>query len=275
MNPPKNVEDNTLVDGFFEDIRVLKVHEKDNKITLQINQYMEWQDERIISDFSFLSLSETRLSPNAVDKIWHPNLGTYTHALQDWKSLYDPYWYERVCLSEAPLLRNWEVMPNITSLFAWKDWRATLFCEFDFSYFPLDTQSCEFRQSFPWRQMCSLEIPQNLTQWNHITNGYKVKVIQTGSLIEYNNTLQSGSDKCGFNLTLDRILQPFLLQYYFPSMAIVVVSQISFIIPLSAIPGRVALIATQFLTLTNIFIHLMVSKYIVNRFILLDYCIKE
>ena len=265
--PPKNVVNKTLVDGFFEHIRVLKVHERDNKITLQINQYMEWQDERIMSDFSSLSSSSTRLAPNAVDKIWHPNIGTYTHALQDWESLYDPYWYERVCISEEPLLRNWEVMPNISSLFAWKDWRATLFCDFDFSNFPLDTQSCEFRQSFPSGQMCFLEIPKKSKRWNHITNGYKVKVIQIGSLIEYNNTLQNGSHECGFNLTLDRILQPYLLQYYFPSMAIVGVSLISFIIPLSAIPGRVALIATQFLTMTNIFIHLMVSKYVANHFI--------
>ena len=29
---PKNVEDNTLVDGFFERIHVLKVDERDNKI---------------------------------------------------------------------------------------------------------------------------------------------------------------------------------------------------------------------------------------------------
>ena len=35
---------------------------------------------------------------------------------------------------------------------------------------------------------------------------------------------------------------------------------ISFIIPLSSIPGRVALVVTQFLTLTNIFIHSTVSK---------------
>ena len=51
------------------------------------------------------------------------------------------------------------------------------------------------------------------------------------------------------------MFQPFLYMYYLPCMAIVLVSQISFIIPLSSIPGRVALVVTQFLTLTNIFIH--------------------
>ena len=42
-------------------------------------------------------------------------------------------------------------------------------------------------------------------------------------------------------------------------MAIVVVSFISFLVPLTAIPGRIALVVTQFLTLTNMFIHQMVS----------------
>ena len=269
MEPPKNVENNTVINVYFQNIRVLEVHERKNKITLQIYQYLEWQDERIISDFSSMSSSWTRLTPNAVDKIWHPNLGTYTYSLQDWKSLYDPYWYEIVGIGDRPYQRNPELMPNISTLFAWKDWRATLFCEFDFSNFPLDTQYCVFRQALT-PAMCFLDIPEKPDQWNHIANGYKVEVIQTGSLIEYNNTLQNGSNKCGFNLTLDRILQPYLLQYYFPSMAIVIVSQISFIIPLSAIPGRVALIVTQFLTLTNIFIHLMVSVYVVNCFIELE-----
>ena len=261
MEPPKNEENNTVVDVQLENIRVLEVHERKNKITLQIYQYLEWQDERIISDFSSMSSSWTRLTPNAVDKIWHPNLGTYTYGLQDWKSLYDPYWYEMVGINEGPYLRNSEILPNISSLFAYKDWRATLFCEFDFSNFPLDTQSCVFRQTLPPAHMCFLSKPENPEKWNHIANGYKVKVIQNGSFIEYNSTIQNGSRKCGFNLTLDRIIQPYLLQYYFPSMAIVIVSQISFIIPLSAIPGRVALVVTQFLTLTNIFIHQMVREY--------------
>ena len=45
-----------------------------------------------------------------------------------------------------------------------------------------------------------------------------------------------------------------------PCIAIVIATSFSFIIPLSAIPGRVALIVTQFLTLTNIFINQMVSS---------------
>ena len=58
----------------------------------------------------------------------------------------------------------------------------------------------------------------------------------------------------GFNLTMKRVQQPYLLKYYLPCIAIVTVTQISFYIPPDAIPGRVALLVTQFLTLTNLFI---------------------
>ena len=260
-DPPKVVQNQTLVDMHFSKIHVSEVDERKNEATLVIFQYMEWQDARIISNFSTMSTNWTKLAPNNVEKIWHPNSGLYTFNLQDWKSLYDPHWYEMVGLQNCPELRDCESMPNAAFLFAYKHWKATISCEFDFSSFPIDTQSCEFVQSLPPDEMCFLDKPKTPDRWNHKANGYEITVILTGSLIEYNNTLQNGTRRCGFNVTLDRILQPYLLQYYFPSMAIVIVSQISFIIPLSAIPGRVALIVTQFLTLTNIFIHQMVREY--------------
>ena len=58
----------------------------------------------------------------------------------------------------------------------------------------------------------------------------------------------------GFNVTMKRVQQPYLLKYYMPCVAIVAITQISFYIPPDAIPGRIALLVTQFLTLTNLFI---------------------
>merc|ERR1712038_647387 len=58
----------------------------------------------------------------------------------------------------------------------------------------------------------------------------------------------------GFKITMKRVQQPYLLKYYLPCVAIVTVTQISFYIPPDAIPGRIALLVTQFLTLTNLFI---------------------
>ena len=59
-------------------------------------------------------------------------------------------------------------------------------------------------------------------------------------------------------MKIDRILRPFIFRYYLPCAAIVMVSALSFIIPVAALPGRIGLAVTQFLTLTSIFIHQMV-----------------
>ena len=62
----------------------------------------------------------------------------------------------------------------------------------------------------------------------------------------------------GINFLMRRNYRPFVIQYYVPCIGIVIVAHVSFVIPASAIPGRVGLVATQFLTLTNIFISEMV-----------------
>ena len=90
----------------------------------------------------------------------------------------------------------------------------------------------------------------NSFEWKQEAAGFNVVIENVGNF---------ANESIGFNITLERIIQPYLYQYYFPAIAIVVVSQISFMIPLSASPGRIALVVTQFLTLTNIFIHQIVS----------------
>ena len=66
----------------------------------------------------------------------------------------------------------------------------------------------------------------------------------------------------GLDIHIERTLRPYVLKYYIPCITIVVISQISFIIPLEALPGRVALGVTQFLTLMSLFIQQMVSSSI-------------
>ena len=63
------------------------------------------------------------------------------------------------------------------------------------------------------------------------------------------------------NLKLRRIFQPFLFKYYLPSTAIVCISGTGLLFPLNPLPGRISLGVTQFLTLTNLFIHNMVIVF--------------
>ena len=69
----------------------------------------------------------------------------------------------------------------------------------------------------------------------------------------------------GLDINIQRKLGSYVLKYYLPCIIITMVSQCSFVIPLESLPGRVALVVTQLLTLTSLFIHQMVGmilKYI-------------
>ncbi len=56
----------------------------------------------------------------------------------------------------------------------------------------------------------------------------------------------------GFNIYLTRWLQPYVWNTYLPSGILVLISFISFAIPVEQVPGRMALIVTIFLMLVNI-----------------------
>jgi hypothetical protein len=108
--------------------------------------------------------------------------------------------------------------------------------------------------------------------WKDKTSGFEITITLIGTETKSNEIFQNATKKFGLDIKLGRIFEPYLYQYYFPCIAIVIVSQVSFIIPLSAIPGRVALIVTQILTLTNIFIHQMVRQTTLEYFLQSNRC---
>ncbi len=56
----------------------------------------------------------------------------------------------------------------------------------------------------------------------------------------------------GFQIRLKRFIQPFVLNIYLPTAAMVLISFISFSIPIDQVPGRMALCVTLFLMLVNL-----------------------
>ena len=156
--------------------------------------------------------------------------------------------------TELRFFRDGNISNSATVLNYTIELRSTVYCDFDFKAFPFDTQKCEysfyaFGLEAGKRQMLfydSLD-PSLHTNKTYNSDGFLVT-------IEFWNNLNT----FGFDIKLDRIVFPYLLQYYLPCFFIVMVSFISFIVPMSCIPGRVGLMVTQFLTLTNIFMHQIV-----------------
>ena len=281
-DPPEKSDKKIKVDiDYYEIPQVLEIDERKNKIVLDIMQHMEWKDPRIKFNFSGIpnmmldGVSHSKFSPAEVSKIWHPNLDSFTYNLQDWKYLYDPFWYQSLGILKCPTLRDCDSNEEDTTLYANKHWIVTLFCKFNFSKFPMDTHHCSFRQIlgstseivdlFLYPQTAKLyrnNKPKmhDINQWNYEISDFKISVKPIGTLIMQNETVQNANRDFGFDVQLTRIFEPYLYQIYLPCFAIVIVSLISFLIPLTAIPGRVTLIVTIFLTITHIFMKQLVRN---------------
>ena len=136
--------------------------------------------------------------------------------------------------------------------------KATVYCEFDLSAYPMDTQLCNISfGSGSLGAIFSLYDPTNLY---HSLNTYEAANFAM-RITFFDNGVDSGKNVIGVQIFMARITDSFIMKYYIPSIGIVLVSEIGFVIPATAIPGRVGLLVTQFLTLINLFIHQMVRKY--------------
>ena len=141
-------------------------------------------------------------------------------------------------------------------------WQVKVFCRFDFSKYPFDEQICYFA-------MASYNLTVTIgTQkaWGYIREnqfdfgGYDLNRTYFSSDVEYNKELQANIGFFGFQINMTREIETYFYQYYLPCMTIVTTSIFSFIVPLTAIPGRVMIVVTQFLTLTTVFGNAMVGK---------------
>jgi hypothetical protein len=184
--------------------------------------------------------------------IWMPMFSFNNERMKSFESAFDPFLFSELIFSlDSPH------STNTTFLHLKTKGRIIVYCDYEFQNFPFDTQKCKFRLTNR-NPMHIRGVLYNLTSTHDIPK--QNESVGFGVMVQFWND----SSELGFDVGLKRLIPPYLGQYYFPAFAIVAVSFVSFIVPLSSIPGRVALVVTQFLTLTNIFIHQMVRCSIVS-----------
>ena len=227
---------------------------------------LTWIDKRIKTNFSLESgINETgmALRISTLKKIWAPELYIFHRS-----SFLDPYGTRSTVSLKLYSLQKFNELrkTNIKEMHANKEstvveykseYRSRIYCTFDYSLYPMDRHLCTLRlgsrSSSSTLMLQKNELDENLPVYS--AAGFDL----VSTLFDEN--INNGSNTIGVKMEMTRRLNPFLLKYYAPAIAVVIVSEISFLIPVAAIPGRIGLLVTLFLTLTNLFIHNMVRVF--------------
>ena len=246
INKRPNNDSATKIYLSFNHQKLLKVNERENSFTIDVKESDMWADSRIKMSFeknySYLKLASDVNLP----AIWMPNAMRLKN-MKEVTITNDPFKF-----TELRFLCDQQISTTSTVLNFTIEYRVTVYCDFQFQLLPFDTQKCKYYLLMDPDEF-QLLLYDHTDHSLHATKHYEAHGFDV--TIHFHNE----TNEIGFDVELKRIVWPYILQYYLPCSCIVMVSFISFLVPLSALPGRVGLMVTQFLTLTNIFIHQMVS----------------
>ena len=294
--PPE--ERTTKVYSTISNPVVRKVGAKEKTISLDFELKLQWIDSRIRAN---LPHGEITLDPNAIEKIWSPDLRIlnrqFFNVKDKWASLIKTRILTGTVINDLDGKNYGNYGRSIPTIEMKYDVKTTVYCK-DWTYtkYPMDNQTCRVMfgsasasSIFTLHQELITEnslraensfgaanfsidieyFDQNETNDNtshQKSNSYNntnfQRAVNFDIEIEYfDQNKADGTNQVGIKITMQRVTTSFVLKYYAPCVAIVLVSGIGFTIPVTAIPGRVGLLVTQFLTLINLFIHQMVSNF--------------
>ena len=238
-------------------IEISMIREIDDKkmtVSLEFHPKILWADNRIIKNFTEQEKRSGKVLNNVnLENIWKPDLLIENLCTFKLHSILEDI--SGLSISDGLSMG----LENETLVYYQFSAKASVYCKFDFSRYPMDEQECNFTIGTTYPASHIVFTFQSAV----FSFGKDTQNTDTFNLILKNvNDLMDNNSKFGFAIKMSRRLQPFIMECYFPVIAIVIVSHISFTIPLDSIPGRVALLVTQFLTLTNICIYQQVSRII-------------
>ena len=245
---------NLIQVGIYVD-ELLKINDKDYSITLSCYFNVRWPDARIKLSKGFgddqrkggdtNSTVEVPMNLEMVKDLWLPNIFIYnlkTYKVMDVLNKLAGLW----------------VRSDHQVLFS-QSTHITFICPMHFDKFPLDTQRCLFQVgSYSYDDTTMVFETESAgymdPSGNSIALDYDIKI---NRLSPDDSVFLGGSlgnfSLAGFEMVLSRYVSTYIITYYLPSGLFVIVSWISFLIPMEVIPGRMALLVTLFLVLVNIF----------------------
>ena len=270
-------KDSISVNAQSEILSIKDVDDKKQTITADILVHLQWRDDRIIVNpppgkkVGLIGIWNI-LDSNQIHKIWNPDLTIYKMTHLKRLSILNPsngFLKIHADRKLEKVLVDYEFEAEIT-----------VSCNFHYGNYPMDMQHCELRMGSTsygrhieftlWSQDPGVDYQRELSNppvQKLEMKGFRIDVLQKTDNFSYCDGKPSEPKMCirkhlqhvVFDIEMNRFLQPFFMHYYAPCILIILVTHASFIIPPDCIPGRVALLATQFLTLVNIFINQQVN----------------
>ena len=248
--------------------KAIRLDEGKNELELHLKGQLLWEDERIHTNFSaydlkngwlMVSWEKMKAITQRGEMIWMP-----TFFVRDLAKVTSPYGDNSFnVFTKLEFLTHNPFHENITLVRLSFTVKITLLCDFQYDNYPMDTQLCPLRFFTETSQNLELhlydpEIKNHRSETNLDRLGFDI----TTNFIEISSSENSGVFEVGFDMILKRIYRPFIYQYYIPSFTIVCVSTFSFVVPLTAIPGRISLAVTNLLCLVTMYINQMVNFFI-------------
>ena len=242
---------------FFQTSRILEVNEKKKTIEVDVKLKVVWEEPRIRAKFLDGKISLPSITKYKDPFIWTPFQSYYIFQVKNIKYLQDPIRIGLISLYSKDFYQNIRSNRNNTLVGAWIEWHITVSCDFDFVLYPFDVHKCELGMIVHHVNAThsNFSYPEPVWEWHEWQgfNFFKNPLDEKAS--NGSSKQRTPYSNFGLQIKMERLVRPYVYQYFLPCISIVLVSFMSFVVPLSAIPGRVALVVTQCLTLTNIFIH--------------------
>ena len=236
----------TIVNTKIEINNIREVNDKKMRITIDFYQELSWRDNRITTVLP--TNGSSVLNNNLINRIWKPDL--WIKNLFDFKlrGVLEPTGGFTIKDQTFNEERNTLINYNMEA-------QATIYCNFNFLKYPMDTQFCEFIIDAAYPQTNVVRVIFELGLFGVTNNNFNLDDFAINVTFK-NETGQTGIYSI---IKLERQVLPFIIRYYLPCIAIITVSLMNFLISVDSIPARTALLVTQFLTLTNILIAQQVS----------------
>ncbi|XP_055004587.1 gamma-aminobutyric acid receptor subunit rho-3a [Boleophthalmus pectinirostris] len=226
------------IDVQVESIDSISEVNMDFTMTLYLRHY--WQDIRLA--FPSSSNKSRTFDARLVKKIWVPDV-FFVHSKRSF--IHDT-------TMENIMLR---VYPDGHILYSVRI-TVTALCSMDFSSFPLDTQNCSLElESYAYNENDLMLYWKNgndsLRTDEMVLSQFFIEDFQPSfGLAFYSST--GWYNRLYINFILRRHIFFFMLQTYFPTMLMVMLSWVSFWIDRRAVPARVSLGITTVLTMSTI-----------------------